>query len=121
MTVLKAGIDLKERSNVVFGSKYTRSSFTSKADVARSVAQLAILSMGPPGSLADKVPDHVRISGCPRSAAEIATAIEDAMDENNEADKTRFTIIQKDLSTEKANLKQRHLSGQELLPRDHIL
>ncbi|THG98277.1 hypothetical protein EW145_g7451 [Phellinidium pouzarii] len=57
------GFDIDNHAITTIGPSTVRTTFTSKVDIARAVAQLAILAMLSPAALSDSVPAHVRISG----------------------------------------------------------
>lgn len=62
------GFDTPNKLYTSVGPATTRTSFTSKVDIARAVARLAVLATQDPAN----VPDHVRISGDAKSFAELA-------------------------------------------------
>lgn len=105
------GIDLDARTISTYGSSSTRITFTTKADLARSIAQLAILSMSSSAGLADSVPSHVRIAGYSPSMRELAGVLQ-RLDGGNE-----FKILQADKEPVKKELVETHAEeSMEALP-----
>ncbi|KAH8116734.1 NAD-binding protein [Phellopilus nigrolimitatus] len=113
------GNDLETRTITTYGSSSTRVTYTSKEDIGRAVAQLAILAMLSPAALSDSVPDYVRISGSPRSAVEVAAAFEHE-GKRGDSEKSRVEIVEKDLRKEKERLKDECTAGRVGWPAEHI-
>lgn len=123
MNIRQVGFDIAARKITTVGPASSRVTFTSKRDIARSVAQLAILAMVSPASLHDSVPSHVHISGCTRSAGDIAQALSEALSRAGSTDagmETKIEVVQEDLAEARRNLKEAYDTGDVGAPAGYI-
>ncbi|EJD02544.1 NAD-binding protein [Fomitiporia mediterranea MF3/22] len=122
VTESRYGVDLSSRTITALGSPSSRATFTSKVDIARSVAQLAILAMLSPATLSDNVPSHVHISGCTRSAEEIAHALSVVLSRTNESDEreTKVEMKTEDIEQTREKLKSDSEAGNVGSPPGYI-
>ncbi|KAL5511054.1 hypothetical protein ACEPAH_4269 [Sanghuangporus vaninii] len=118
------GFDISARKITILGPTSSKISFTSKRDIARSVAQLAILAMVSPASLQENVPSHVRIAGCTRSVEEITQALNKNLSQGNKPPETgegmEIALVQEDISEARKNLKEVYEAGNVGAPASYI-
>ncbi|KAL5532534.1 hypothetical protein ACEPAF_4308 [Sanghuangporus sanghuang] len=118
------GFDISARKITILGPPSSKITFTSRRDIARSVAQLAILAMVSPASLQDNVPSHVRIAGCTRSVEEIAQALNKSLSQGKKPPETGegmgVALVQEDISEAIKNLKEVSEAGNVGSPASYI-
>lgn len=86
-----------------------RITLTSKRDIARSLAELIIIS----GTSPDRLPTDVRVAGCTRTFQEIGEAV-------GYNTKSGVEIQQIELEEYLRELKEKYSSGEWKHPRAHI-
>ncbi|ETW84890.1 hypothetical protein HETIRDRAFT_165861 [Heterobasidion irregulare TC 32-1] len=96
------GFDTDRGVYTCYGSPSQKFALTSKADVARAVAELSILSMSP--VMASSVPDHVRIAG------QIAS-YEKVKDVVKQETGIEVTLASEDLRQHKVRLEENRAEG----------
>ncbi|OCB86111.1 NAD-binding protein [Sanghuangporus baumii] len=118
------GFDISAGKITILGPPSSKITFTSRRDIARSVAQLAILAMVSPASLQDNVPSHVRIAGCTRSVEEIAQALNKSLSQGKKPPETGegmgVALVQEDISEAIKNLKEVYEAGNVGSPASYI-
>ncbi|KAI5121372.1 hypothetical protein M0805_001185 [Coniferiporia weirii] len=110
------GIDISTRTVTAIGPSDARVTYTSKVDIARAVAQLAILAMLSPAALADSVPAHVHIAGCTRSATEMAAAL----DRHTSPNKGKCRVMEESVNAAKDKLREAAATGRVGPPAGYI-
>jgi len=112
------GFDTANQEFTVVGSRTQRITFTSTSDIARAVAELALLALSP--THASTVPDYVRIAGTTRSVVEIKEIVEKVRKEVGIKDAKPFEIVEEDLASFVGRLKEKMKNDKELNISDHL-
>lgn len=99
------GIDRAARTiNSLGPPAATRITFTSKPDLARAIAELAILSMLPVHE--QEVPAHAHVSGWSPTISELAEVLK-------KLDGGEYQVVEGDVNAEKERLVNAHAAGKE--------
>ncbi|KAI0797753.1 hypothetical protein C8Q75DRAFT_17554 [Abortiporus biennis] len=111
------GFDVANKTFHVVGSPDTKISFTSKADIGRTLAELALLAQSP--STASTIPDYVRISGDAVSYDDVKDIYEKVRKEEGEED-FKITIKSERIETFKAQLVKDIQENPNIPPLGHL-
>jgi len=111
------GFDHAHKTFTSIGSPTQRISVTSKADVARALAELSILALS---TNAATVPNYVRISGDAISFQEAKTLLERVRAELGDTEAGEIIVKSEDLESFRANVKEQLQSNPNIPPLGHL-